>query len=71
MTFLNFVPFFNWFILWASFKKKGFMNKVLPVAYLKRKSSGLQEHVLKGDGDVAASPDTKRALGFGREADPM
>lgn len=47
------------------------MNKVLPNVYLKRESSGLQEHILEGDSDVATSPDTKGALGFGREADPM
>ncbi len=39
--------------------------------YLKRESGGLQEHILEGDNDVATSPDIKRALGFGWEADPM
>lgn len=39
--------------------------------YLKRESGGLQECILEGDGNTVTGPDAKRALGFGREADPM
>ena len=39
--------------------------------YLKRESGGLQQDILEGDGNVATGPDTNRALGFGREADPV
>lgn len=61
----------NFFSSFFLSKKRSLINKVLPVVYLKRESGGLREHVLEGDSDVATSPDTKRALGFGREADSM